>query len=361
MKPSHFVLMCLLFALLFNKTWGQNCLEDPIKKAGDWKKKSYSVPHAPTTNPVTLKNLPAILSTIDSIGALFIKYNPHPVGSEVRWYASVGTLADSLTCPDPAFADYMYNAGFFPYYCSGTIPKTESETKTWIYLSINSYWSSGSTAQHQLNALPGIQWFTLPPQRGSLGGYPVFEPIPIGEVDEPRVLFYSVLIHHPGTFPYLPVTKGEFFEANRLLIERTEKEDLDGLGYQRRNMGEEWYKEQTERVRDLYLMMRKKLTQLIQIYQKELQQPAILRTWEWTIRSLEIANPDQKNLFTTANRGYQLVKANQNYMDQSQAKWKPQFMWVQWSKDLASRNSFELDKIMHEKFDFNALGNLLAQ
>lgn len=355
--------MILLAALFFCmlKVTAQNCPEKPETKKGVWKKGNYSVPHAPTTNPETLKNQKAILSEVDSIGALFIRYNPQPVGSEARWHASLSTEGDSVTSPDLAFTDYMYNAGFFPYYCSQGSYKTISDTKTWIYLSINSYWSSGYTEQHEFNNLLDEQVFTLAPQRGTLGGYPVFEPIPIGEWDDPKVLFYSVLIHHPGKLPYQTVTKGEFFEMNRKLIDKKEIEYKKGIDYQRKNMGEDWYKEQSERIKNQAQAMRDNFDQLVKLYEKELSQPAILRTWEWTIRDMEIANPTEKKLFTTANRGYQLVRANRDYMDQSRTKWKPQFMWVQWSKDLASQNSYELDKVMHEQFDFKELGKLLTK
>lgn len=92
-----------------------------------------------------------------------------------------------------------------------------------------------------------------------------------------------------------------------------------------------------------------------------MNQPAILRSWVYTIRDIEIADPTQKKFFTTANRGYQLVRANPDYMDQTQEKWKPQFIWVEWLKVVGLQNSAELDKVMREKFDFTKLGDLLTK
>lgn len=157
------------------------------------------------------------------------------------------------------------------------------------------------------------------------------------------------------------MTKGEFFELNRKLVEKKEAEYKAGLDRQRKNMGEEWYTEQSERVKKQFVGIRENLQNQIRLYEKELAQPAILRTWEFTLRTLEIASPTQKTLFTTPNRGYQLVRANHNYMDQSQEKWKPQFMWVEWYKVVSKTNSIELDKVMREQFDFKELGKLLTQ
>lgn len=99
---------------------------------------------------------------------------------------------------------------------------------------------------------------------------------------------------------------------------------------------------------------------LRKLYEKELSQPAILRSWEYTIRTMEIADPTQRKLFTTANRGYQLVRANPDYMDQTQEKWKPQYMWVEWYKPVSMANAAALDKVMREQFQWQELGKLLA-
>ena len=179
--------------------------------------------------------------------------------------------------------------------------------------------------------------------------------------------FYSVLVHHPGKLPYVPVTKKEFFELSKRLIEVIEKKtkyDVDiknATPEKIKAHGEEWYLEQMERVDKQFKGIKDNLNQLEKLYEKELNQPAILRSWEYGIRAIEIADPTQKKFFTTANRGYQLVRANPDYMDQTQEKWKPQFMWVEWYKPVAKQNAIELDKVMREKFDFKELGNLLTR
>jgi hypothetical protein len=245
--------------------------------------------------------------------------------------------------------------------------KAFSQTDTWVYVHVNGYWPSGHMIQHQMNNALGERLFTLPPQRGTITGFPVFEPIPKGEEDTPWLLFYSVLVHHPGKLPYIPITKREFFDILKRYIDAEEKKAVynsdirNATQYQIKNNGEEFYGEAMERVIKQYQGIRSNLTQLEKLYEKEMSQPAILRTWEYGIRDIEIADPTQKKLFTTANRGYQLVRANPDYMDQTREKWKPQFMWVEWYKPLAKQNAIELDKVMREKFDFKELGNLLTR
>jgi hypothetical protein len=261
----------------------------------------------------------------------------------------------------------MYTGGYFPCICSKGTVKAYTQTDTWIYLHVNGFWPSGHMFQHEINKALGEKLFTLPPQRGILGGYPVFEPIPKGEEDSPSLLYYSVLVHHPGKLPYTPITKREFFDILKSHVDAEEKKALyradikNATPYQIKNNGEEFYAEAMERVIKQYQSIRSNLTQLEKLYEKEMSQPAILRTWEFTIRTLEIADPTQRKLFTTANRGYQLVRSNPDYMDQTQEKWKPQFMWVEWLKPLAMKNAIELDRVMREQFDFKELGNLLTR
>jgi hypothetical protein len=339
----------------------QRCPEDPAQKKGVWKNYPDAGLAGFEVHPVTLKYKAQIGQVLDTIVNLFIKYNPEPIGSEAKWEKSLRTEWDSVTSPDPSFTNYMYTAGYFPYICSNGTVKAYSQTDTWVYVHVNGFWPSGYRLQHEFNNALNERLFTLPPQRGTLSGYPVFEPIPKGEEDSPWLLFYSVLIHHPGKLPYVPVTKGEFFDLYEKLIQIEEKEYQGGIESQRKNMGEDWYNEQTDRVKKQFEGMRTNLTELKKLYAKELDQPAILRSWVYTIRDIEIADPTQKKFFTTPNRGYQLVRANPDYMDQKQEKWKPQFIWVEWYKPLAMKNAIELDKVMREQFDFKELGNLLTR
>lgn len=339
----------------------QPCPEDPAQKKGVWKNYPDAGLAGFEVHPVTLKYKAQIGQVLDTIVKLFIKYNPEPLGSEARWEKSLRTEDDSITSPDPSFTNYMYTCGYFPYICSKGTVKALGQTDTWVYLQVNGFWPSGYRLQHEFNNALNERLFTLPPQRGTLGGYPVFEPIPKGEEDSPWLLFYSVLIHQPGKLPYVPVTKGEFFDLYEKLIQIEEKEYQDGVASERKNMGEEWYNEQTERVKKQFEGIRENLRLLRKLYEKELSQPAILRSWDYTIRTLEITDPTQKKFFTTANRGYQLVRANPDYMDQTQEKWKPQFIWVEWYKPLAMKNAIELDRVMREEFDFSELGKLLMR
>lgn len=357
---KKYVLLSALAIASIMQGRAQDCAEDPTLKTGIWKKDPDKNYYAPTVHPATLKNKAAISTVLDSIASVFIQSNPQPVGSYAKWYKYFTTDWDSVTSPDLSFTNYQFISLFLPYICEKGVVKPFSLTDTWLYVHVNGFWPSGHTLQHEINERLGENLYTLPPQRGSLGGYPVFEPVPKGEKDDPWLIFYSVLIHRPGQLPYVPLTKREFFQINRRLIAGMEKEYQAGVARQRKNMGEDWYRERTEKIKEQFDGIRNNLDQLEKLYAGEMDQPAILRTWEWTIRNLEIANPAQKNLFTTANRGYQLVRSNPGYMDPRQPKWKPQFMWVEWYKVVSKPNSLAMDKAMHEKVDFTRLGALLA-
>lgn len=339
----------------------QPCPEVPTTKSGIWKQSSETGLEGFLVHPATLKNKKQVSTVLDTIANLFIKYNPQPIGSEVSWYKNLRTEWDSITSPDPSFTNYEYVGVYYPYICSKGVVKPYTQTDTWLYVAVNGYWPSGHMLQHEFNDALGEKLFTLPPQRGTLGGYPVFEPIPKGEEDAPWLIFYSVLIHQPGKLPYIPVTKREVFDLYDKLTLSKEKETQDGIVRQRKDMGEDWYNEQTDRVKKQFEGIKENVRLLRKLYEKELSQPAILRSWEYTIRTMEIADPTQRKLFTTANRGYQLVRANPDYMDQTQEKWKPQFMWVEWYKPVAQPNAIALDKVMREQFDFTELGKLLAK
>lgn len=360
-KCTKILLILVIVLSGIIKVWAQPCPENPATKKGIWKKDPDKNYYEPTVHPETKKNKAAISRVLDSIANIFIRSNPEPEGSYARWYKYFEPENDSVTTPNLAFTNYQFISLFLPYVCEKGVIKPTTETDVWIYVHVNGFWPSGNVLLHEMNSALGEKLFTLPPQRGTLGGYPVFEPIPKGEWDNPWLIFYSVLVHKPGKLPYVPVTKAEFFELNRKLIEVKEKEYKAGIERQRKNMGEKWYTERADQIKKQFQGMRDNLEQLMKLYEKELNQPAILRQWDWTIRGIEIANPTQKNLFTTANRGYQLVRANPDYMDQAQEKWKPQFMWVEWFKPLAKANGLALDKVMHEKFDFKELGKLLTK
>jgi hypothetical protein len=366
-RTNHFLFSFVLFTAITSSLCAQDCPEDPVTKKGVWKNYPDDGLAGFIVHPVTMKHKAQIGQMLDTIANLFIKYNPAPIGSEARWKKSLRTEWDSITSPDPSFSNYMYTGAYFPYICSNGTVKAFSQTDTWVYVHVNGYWPSGHMYQHEFNKTLGEKLFTLAPQRGTLGGYPVFEPIPKGEEDSPWLLFYSVLIHHPGKLPYVPVTKREFFELSRRLIEVREKKikydaDIKNATPEKiKAHGEEWYLEQMDRVDKQFKGIYNNLALLEKLYEKELNQPAILRSWEYTMRDIEIADPTQKKFFTTANRGYQLVRANPDYMDQKQEKWKPQFIWVEWYKPVAMKNAIELDKVLREKFDFKELCNLLTR
>jgi len=355
------VLIFIFYFLLIHclASVAQPCSEDAKTKKGSWEKTADFNYFAPTVHPETKKNINAIKLLLDTIAGIFIRSNPRPVGASAEWQRYLEAEKDSVTSPDPSFTNYQFVASFYPFICSKGVVKPFSQTDIWLYVHVNGYWPSGHTLQHEINKTLGEKLFTLPPRKGVLNGYPLFEPIPRGEKDNPKLFFYSVLIHQPGKFPYLPVTRAEFFALNKKLIDQKEKEYQQGLEFQRNRQGEEWYRKESERVRKQFQATRDNLNKLEKAYAAELNEPVYLKTWEWTLRSVEIANPANKDIFVSPSEGFQLVRSNPDYVNKNKARWKPQFIWIKWYKPVGNPAAIELDNLLKNQFDFSKLGKLL--
>ena len=335
-----------------------NCKEQAQNKPGIWKRGKDARLFG-TENEATTKHIKQIGAMVDTIGNMFIKAFPNPIGSEAEW-TRVLLPEDSVASPDPAMAGYMYSCPFCPFICQNGKIITYDNANLWIYVDINDYYASGYTVLKDIKKDIGENLFTLAPQRGTLAGYPVFEPIPKGYPDNPTEILYSVLIHYPGKLPYIQVTKGEFFEICQKLIDANDLKSQKEFELEKKG-GWKIDPDVEKRSRDKYQNMRNNIASQIKLNEKQLDQPAVLIQNGWSIG--DIGNTDAtERIFTTPTRGFQLVRPNPDYIDNNREKWKPQFMWVRWLKsldDFYPKNSIEADKMMREKFDFAKLAELL--
>lgn len=354
------ILFCFLVTGFDSFSQIANCKERAQNQQGIWKR-GYYVGLDGTENEATTKHIKQIGAMVDTISNMFIKAFPNPIGSEAQW-SRVLMPEDSVASPDPSIAAYMYDCPYRPFICRDGKIITYDNANLWIFVDINDYYASGYNALTNIKKDIGENLFLLAPQRGTLAGYPVFEPIPNGYPDNPQEIFYSVLIHYPGKLPYIPVTKGEFFEICQKLIDANDLKSQKEFEWAKKS-GSKIDPNVEKRSKDNYQTMRNNIASQKKLNEKQLDQPAVLKQNGWSIG--DIGNTDAtERIFTTPNRGFQLVRPNPDYIDKSREKWKPQFMWVKWEKslnDFYPKNSIEADKMMREKFDFKALSELLTK
>ena len=314
-----------------------DCQKEAEKKKGSWKKSVEYNYQEPTTEEKRLTpNMNKVMSTI---AELVIKYNPAPIGSQAEWEEWFTRSADTVSRPDRSIYTYEFAGKFLPYVCNNGKIVASGITDTWMFVRVNRFHPSEITEQHQINAAFGDKIFSLGKQRGTLGGYPYFEPVPTGIRRIPEILYSTVLISRPGQLPYTAVTKGEFLNICKKWLGMVETGKLKATG----NTG----------------AMRTNLDKLFQLNKDDMDKPAIIRNPEWNFKELSNTAPDKQNIFITPEDGYQLLRPNSAYVNTSLSKWKPQFIVVTWYRVAGKQNSAELDKAMREQFDFKKLGALM--
>lgn len=347
----------VLLSLLFAGSAGlqaQDCMQKAKSQPGVWVREKNAPPHS-EQNASTRNFVRQITAQVDSICALFIRTYPHPHGSKVGW-TRVLQPPDSLTLPDPALASYLFSAPFQPYVCQNNKIVPYINANTWLIVSINDYYNSGYIPCKEPNADLHENLFFLPPQRFSLAGFPGFETLAKGTADNPREIRYSVMVHKKAVLPFVPVSRKEFFELCRRMMEVSEEKFRKEFQHFK-DIGIPVSKEDEDRLRDRFSEMRNQLSRQLKLSEKKLEEPAVLISPYLSISDLENALSGDL-LFTSIQRGYQLVRSNPAYVNRQKEKWKPQFMWVSWSvrhDGFYEENTAQLDNMIRNQFDFGSL------
>jgi len=355
------VTLGILLSLIVSSKWADaqstECKEKASKTKGVWfREKDVGV--SSRENATVHKYPKQITALVDSIGKIFSKAYPNPVGSKVGWNR-VYQPVDSLTMPDPTLAPYLYSAPFQPYICRDNKVIVYDNANMWLYVSVNDYYKSGFVALKELNQDLHERVFVLPPQRGSLDGFPVFEPEPKGGSYDPTRVYYSVLVHYKDKLPYQAITLRELLDLSLKMIDVNEKKAKGEMA----NMKSAGIKVDEAAFLSRFNKSRQKIKDLGKRYEKDLAKPAAISKPYWyagTLDNLDVT----EDVFTTSDKGYQLVRANPEYVDKSRDKWKPQFMWVSWwvsYETFYPENSVAFDKMMRDHFDFKQLAALLAR
>ncbi|MCB0475431.1 MAG: hypothetical protein KDC69_07135 [Flavobacteriaceae bacterium] len=356
--------MTAFLALLLLITGGtmqaQNCKEQAENK-GLWERNKDTRPLGWET-VATRKYTKQITAVVDSIGALFIKSYPVPFGSKVDWNR-VLQPADSVTIPDYQLASYLYSAYVLAYRCTDNKITADGETPITIKASVNDYFRSGYEPCIAINKSLHESLFLLPPQQFTIKGYPGFASIADGWSERIVNMRYTVLVHKEGMLPYTPVSIREYFNLMRQVAdaeERKEKASLEGLKKMSMNIDEGLSK-----ITSQYKNIRDNIARQEQINASKLEKAAILPSVDVSLSPFRNSDTEAR-LFTSVNRGYQLVRPNPDYIDKNREKWKPQYIWVSWTVNRNNSPYYgkltaKLDTMMRTEFDFEKLGEMLIK
>jgi hypothetical protein len=362
MKPIFKSVLAIWSIFMFSSVLAQSqeCISQAENRIGELIR-IKTVPPSGALSPATFKYVKNEMAVVDTIGNMFMKIDPKPIGSHAEWCTTF-VPTDSITCPDHSLANYLYDASYQPYICDGGKVELNIKANLWVAISINDTYAAGTTWVKDLNTDLGDSLFTLSPQRGTLGGFPMFYPDAGGDPDNPQREYYSVLIHYPGKLPYKPISKRELLDMSLKMIDVNEAAFFKGCDHQV-SLGYERNTDNEERMRQNYQVMRENMAAQRKLNEKTHDQPAILKESGWSI--ITIRNTDAtERLFSTANKGYQLVRRNPDYVDKTREKWKPQYIWLKWQKSFSTffpKNTHVFDAVMREKFDFNRLALMLEE
>ncbi len=315
----------------------EDCAKAAEKKKGKWEEGpvfNYDYPL-----PDEKRFAPNMERVMDNIANQIIKSYPAPEGSTVRWAKWFARSGDTVSTPDRFLYAYEFAAKFLPFICNKGKIEAYGIADVWMFVRVNRFHPSEITQQKEINTVLKDKVFSLGKLLGTFDGYPWFEPAPTGVRQIPEVVYNSVLLHRPGRLPYTAVTRGELLDMCKKWLAMAESGKVKTTGS--------------------LAAMQTKLNKLYDLNKADLDKPAIIRHPEWNFNDLNNIDPDKQNIFTTPADGYQLLRADPSYVDQSESKWKPQFAVVTWYNVTGRRYSDQLNKVMSGQFDYKKLAEVI--
>lgn len=315
----------------------EDCLKAAEKKKGTWEQETVFNYDYPLPNEKRFT--PNMEKVMDNIANQVIKSYPTPEGSTVKWAKWFARSGDTVSTPDRFLYAYEFAAKFLPFICNKDKIEAYGIADVWVFVRVNRFHPSEITQQKEINTVFRDKVFSLGKLLGMYGDYPWFEPAPTGIRQIPEVVYNSVLLHRPGQLPYTTVTRGELLDMCKKWLAMAESGKVKTTG----NLA----------------AMRTKLNKLYDLNKADLDKPAIIHHPEWNFNDLNNVDPDKQNIFVAPADGYQLLRANPSYVDQSESKWKPQFAVVTWYKVTGKRYSDQLNKVMTGQFDYKKLADVI--
>ncbi len=340
----------------------QSCDEQAASRGGGWIRGDDA---GGKGSPVTSRHRAQITPILDTLAELVRRAYPEPVGSQGKVYRNYGLepfAGDGL-------ATYELVANVKGYSCDRSrdpagVVSLQSETGSWLYLQVNSFWSGSSkfeTPQYFLSSEDHQGIYALAPARvlrtpspadrdrrridaslpAGLAAYPSF--IQEGQYDSTpysynrREVSVVVFLTPDRRPPYEPVTVGEFLDLNerRLAAYVRENEQWGGM---------ESYRELLERIPGLR-----------QRFASRLDEPAHIRGASWS--ESELANPQP---FADAESGHLVARRAVRWADGNDP-YQPRFITVFWRYQPEYAYSVALHEAIKSGLDFAALDALLAR
>ncbi len=338
-----------------------SCEDQSANKRGGWVQGTDA---GGAGSPATARNKARITPILDEIAALVKAAYPDPVGSQGKIYRNYGL--ESFAGGN--VATYEMTANFKGYGCdkrknpAGDVTM-HTETATWLYIQVNSFWTGNSKIeypQHFLSSDGEQNLYTVQPARvlrtpspsdpgrraidatvpASIAAFPNF--IHEGQYDSSersyrnREVAQVVFITPDGKPPYDPVTIGEFLDINeaRLKAFIRANEQYGGMeGYQQ-------------------LLTR--IPALRQQYAARLGETAYIRGFTWSESQLGETQP-----FTTGEQGYMIARRSNRFTGTD--PYRPRFITVFWRWQPEYPYSVRVHEAIRDKLDFAKLAALLTK
>ena len=314
--------------------------EDPLAIRGKW---------TPRTDVARGANIPAnaapeVAVRIDRIGQVFRAAYPEPRGMEASSYRDLE--GPQILQPDP-YA-YAYRSTYLPWSCNTRNHKLQlgTETATWAYGFVN-HLTWFAEPQKELK-VAGQPTFLLSKRVGSFRGLPEYEGTNNQSSNTGQSFSRAVLVTRPNRSPLRTVTRKEFLEAYLAAVEARAAPMIASIEASALDAASkaDAIKQRRDQVTKIQGTASARLSRMSP---GEAEQPAFLTP----------PNLMQFKDFTPeAQGGRALVRLDRGYLENSVAKYAPQFIVVhwRWQKGVPSEN-FRTE--FERRFDPNALVRLL--
>jgi hypothetical protein len=211
---------------------------------------------------------------------------------------------------------------------------------------------------------------------------------------------YAVLVtRNPNESPFVPVSKGEFYQLMRKLIQVKKEHQKAGIKKSTRirpkevleaelkaemdeidksSLGPDAKAARKNRLKQDFMtdeqVLDEKLKQVDKQYngyldilvemennfKNELDRPVFCREYMFNLNNLN-TSLNKAHLYNDSLHGYMIVKMNPAYFRKNAEKWKPQFMLITWTRKNGYAFSLNLENTWRNKLDIPSLKSMLVK
>lgn len=302
---------------------------------------------------------------------------------------------------DSAYLAYGLYSHYYHYYCSNQRQlKRVSEANTNFQIGVNTL-NQEEFLKKQHELLPtGMLLYSIPPAAGTVQGFPAFQMYSNGENPATWKERYAVLVtRNPNESPFVPVSKGEFYQLMRKLIQVKKDEQKTSIKQSTRirpkevleaqlkaemdeidksSLGQDAKTSRKNRLKQDFMtdeqVLEEKLKQVDKQYngyldilvemenhfKHELDRPVFCREYMFNLNNLN-TSLNKAHLYNDSLHGYMIVKMNPAYFRKNAEKWKPQFMLITWTRKNGYAFSVNLENTWRNKLDIPLLKSMLVK